>query len=50
MTLWAGYPIIADADDNVNNEVFVGAASWPFEWVQIPSTAGAYTRSHQCST
>ena len=33
-TVSPGYPIIADVDDNVNNELFVGAASWPFEWVQ----------------
>jgi hypothetical protein len=23
----------------VNNEVFVGAASWPFEWVRVPSAS-----------
>jgi hypothetical protein len=25
----------------VNNEVFVGAASWPFEWVRVPSAEPA---------
>ena len=30
---------MADADDNVNNEIFVGAASWPFQWVQVPGAA-----------
>ena len=33
------YPTVEDADGNVNNEVFVGAASWPFEWVRVPSAA-----------
>ena len=35
----AAYPVVADADDNVNNEIFVGAASWPFQWVQVPGAA-----------
>ena len=35
----AAYPVVADADDNVNNEIFVGAASWPLQWVQVPGAA-----------
>ena len=31
------YPTVTDTAGNVNNEVFVGAASWPFEWVRVPS-------------
>ena len=31
------YPIIADEAENVNNEIFVGAAHWPFQWVQMPT-------------
>jgi thiol-disulfide isomerase/thioredoxin len=33
------YPTVEDTDGNVNNEVFVGAASWPFEWVRVPSAS-----------
>jgi thiol-disulfide isomerase/thioredoxin len=33
------YPIVADAQENVNNEIFVGPASWPFEWVAVPTKA-----------
>lgn len=33
------YPIIADEAENVNNEIFVGAAHWPFQWVQMPTAA-----------
>jgi hypothetical protein len=39
-TVSPNYPIVADDGDNVNNEIFVGAASWPFEWVQVPTAAG----------
>ena len=35
------YPTVTDAAGNVNNEVFVGAASWPFEWVRVPSAKPA---------
>ena len=35
------YPTVTDAAGNVNNEVFVGAASWPFEWVRVPSAEPA---------
>ena len=41
---WAvspNYPIVADEQDNVNNEIFVGAASWPFEWVSVPALSPA---------
>ena len=33
------YPTVTDTAGNVNNEVFVGAASWPFEWVRVPSAS-----------
>ena len=35
------YPTVTDGAGNVNNEMFVGAASWPFEWVRVPSAAPA---------
>ena len=35
------YPAVADADGNVNNELAVGAAHWPFEWVRAPAFAGS---------
>ena len=35
------YPTVTDAAGNVNNEVFVGAAHWPFEWVRVPSAKPA---------
>ena len=38
-TVDPNYPIIADEAENVNNEIFVGAAHWPFQWVQMPTAA-----------
>ena len=35
------YPTVTDTAGNVNNEVFVGAASWPFEWVRVPCASPA---------
>jgi thiol-disulfide isomerase/thioredoxin len=35
------YPTVCDGDANKNNELFVGAASWPFEWVRVPSASPA---------
>ena len=35
------YPTVTDAAGNVNNEIVVGAASWPFEWVRVPSAKPA---------
>jgi thiol-disulfide isomerase/thioredoxin len=35
------YPTVKDAAENVNNEIFVGAASWPFEWVRVPGATPA---------
>ena len=41
VTADAHYPVVTDGAGNANNEVFVGAASWPFEWVRVPSAAPA---------
>ena len=35
------YPTVSDRDSNENNEVFVGPASWPFEWVRVPGSEPA---------
>ena len=45
-TVDPNYPIIADEAENVNNEIFVGAAHWPFQWVQMPTAA--VSRSGTC--